>query len=126
MSQGYEKVNDTTVIRICDLDKEIAEATMKNEAKYVGEWMKCITHEYIRQKIVEAEAKGEKRVTLINQGWSRTLHGKINFPDIAKRHGILNKIRSFLDPSMIVCEWYLHENYEIIITWEEPSSCNIL
>ena len=123
-SNGYEKVNDNdNVIRLSDLEGEIAEQRRINEEKVIRDWMKCITHDYIRSKIVEAAAQCKTQTILIDQ--CRFKSPGLDLSDLYGRYRIGEKISMFLEPPMRVYTLGSTNCFEIIISWS-TSTCQIL
>lgn len=121
-SNGYEKVNDNdNVIRLSDLKGEIIEKKRINEEKVIRDWMTYITHDYIRSKIIEAEAQGKTQVILIDQYMS--MNPGIDLSDLYQRYHIEGKIGMFLESPMRVYTIAFDRSFRIIISW--GSSCTI-
>lgn len=121
---NFEKINESeSVIRLSGLKNAIEEKRKELDEKIIQEWMDCITREYICEKIVEAEVRGQTSVILIEQyGSYETV---TNLYQIYNRNDIKNRICEFLEPSIHVFVEATFNAFRIRISWGSFQTCVI-
>lgn len=113
------------VIRLSDLERDIARQKLKNETAIIDRWKSIVTPSYVKERIVDASAKNLKRAVLIREDRNGMA---LNYYELFKRSGLEGEISCIIDRSTIcVFEDYTrdHQYYEIGVTWDYYV-CNIL
>lgn len=114
--------SDTNIIRIDALRTTIEEKQKLRDDVIVKEWEAKLTKEYITEKIMEAEMKGNKRATLLQ-----------NEPDddYMYQHGLFNrsrlgcKILDMIEPRPLI--FFLPGNFfGVYIEWGAEKVCCVI
>lgn len=126
-ASGYARVDDSEkIIRLVDLKEAIKEKKRLREEAIIQDWMTCITREYIKEMIIQAESVGRTWTTIITYNMDKD---RCIAPyELYRRYCIEDKIRVFLEPSMTVSTEYTSCTagliFRVHVSW--GSWCTIL
>lgn len=113
---------DDGVIRLSDIKAQIEAEKKERDDVIVKKWEILLTREYIIEKIMEAQTKGQKRAILIQDYTSQDGTYLLN---VLNESGLGRKLIVMLEgPLLLKCD--ISGQFELFITWEEPQKCCII
>jgi len=110
--------NTSTIISINELRDTIALKKLENEKMLIQQWRDTLTMDYIKQKMIEAELKGEKSASLLKVHGYDAKYLKRVFLNAA----LQNELCSMVEPpayfGIDTCVYF-----DLYVRWDEPQTC---